>query len=128
MEGFAVVLATVGLLAAGVTKATDMVRNLVDKRDTLPKWTWNVVPFGIGIAYAVGWHHNVTADLAALVPALAEKGVLLVGVGGEIVTGLIIGGAAGGLHELFDALSSIANRNNAGVTVGDADTVNVVNE
>jgi hypothetical protein len=117
MEGFAVVLATVGLLAAAVTKATDLVRNLVDKRDKLPKWTWNVVPFGIGIAYAVGWHHNVTQDLAALVPALADKGVLLVGVAGEIVTGLVIGGAAGGLHEVFDALSSIANRNNGTVPV-----------
>ena len=100
------------LLAYGavVTKSTDFVRNVIDSGDTLPKWVWNVVPLVIAVGYAIGWQLDASAALLALVPALAKNATALEGFPGQVLTGLLAFGAAGFLHEAFDALSGIAKR------------------
>lgn len=105
----AAVLSTFLVLGAVVTKSVDLIRNLVDKDDSLPKATWNFVALLVGVAYCVGWQIDAAASLLALVPALAEQSSRLTGVAGQVITGLLAGGAAGFLHELFDNLSSGAS-------------------
>jgi hypothetical protein len=112
MEGFAAVVGVIGALSLGVTKVVDFLRNVLDKADTYPKYVWNIVAFVVGIAFAVGWHQNITEQLTALVPALAD--VQVDGVPGEIITGIVIGGFAGFWHELLDALSGVATRTHGG--------------
>jgi hypothetical protein len=107
---FAGVLALLVMYGAVVTKTVDLVRNLLDKDDSWPKWSWNVAAFAVGVAYALGWQLDASASIAALVPALAEHAARLEGVAGQVLTGLLAGGAAGGLHEVFDALSGVASR------------------
>jgi hypothetical protein len=100
------------LLAYGavVTKSTDFIRNIFDKGDTAPKWVWNVVPLVLAVAYAIGWGLDASAAILALVPALADNADALTGLPGQILTGLLAFGAAGFLHEAFDALSGVATR------------------
>jgi hypothetical protein len=100
------------LLAYGavVTKSTDFVRNVIDKGDTFPKWVWNVAALVIAVAYAVGWQLDASAAILALIPAMAKNATALTGFPGEVLTGLLAFGAAGFLHEAFDALSGIAKR------------------
>lgn len=112
MEAFFAVTATVGALSLTVTKVVDFFRNLLDKQDTWPKWSWNAASLGIGLALAVGWQINVAGSIVALVPALAGSTALVDGLAGQILSGAVIGLGAGFFHELLDALSSIANRNN----------------
>ena len=81
----------------GVTTATDMVRNLFDKADTAPKWTWNVVS-GV-IAILIPFVFNVEA---ADVPAALRFGVE--GVGLQLWTGLMLWGGSKFGHELMDRL------------------------
>lgn len=86
----------IGFLAAStaVTKVTDMIRNLFDKNDTAPSWTWNVVPFAIGIIGALMFN----IENAGL-PSGLRFG--LTGVGAQIFTGLVLGGLSSGWHEVF---------------------------
>lgn len=77
-------------LAATVTKATDFVRNAADPGNSAPKWVWNLVAFGLGIAAAL------LSDLTLLGPDTL----------GRVVTGLAIGAAASGFHEVFDFFSA----------------------
>lgn len=110
MEGFAIVFAVILGLSLTVTKVVDLLRNAFDKGDTWPKWVWNVVAFVVGVALCVGWQHSFVNDLFSQVPALAN--VNLTGTLGYLLSGLILGGLSGFGHELMDALSSVANRNN----------------
>lgn len=80
------------LLATAVTKIVDTVRNTFDRGNRAPKAVWNLLAFGVGIGLGLsgfnafaGLHPNETA--------------------GEILTGLMLGGGAGGFHELFDLWS-----------------------
>lgn len=113
MDQFFAVLASLTVLGATVTKVTDFVRNFLDKDDSWPKWAWNVVPIAVGLVFALGWQVDLSAPLIALVPALAEHATRLEGVAGQVLTGLLLGGFAGFLHELFDALSGVASRAHA---------------
>ncbi len=113
MEAFFVVTATVGALSLTVTKVVDFFRNLLDKQDTWPKWSWNVASLLAGLALTVGWQINVAHSIVSLVPALAGSTALVDGLAGEILSGVVVGLGAGFFHELLDALSSIANKNNS---------------
>jgi Na+/H+ antiporter NhaD/arsenite permease-like protein len=110
---FAAVLAAVLALGAVVTKSVDLVRNVIDRDDSLPPATWNVAAFLIGIIYCVGWQIDLSAAILALVPALAEQSSRLTGVAGQVLTGVLAGGAAGFAHELFDNLSAGAYKKRA---------------
>jgi hypothetical protein len=112
MQGFAVVLAVILGLSLTVTKAVDFTRNLPwFKNQAVGSWIWNALAFLYGLALCVGWQHSFVNDLFAQVPALAS--VNLGDQAGYILSGLIIGGGAGLFHEVLDALSSVANSNNA---------------
>lgn len=120
MQGFAAVIAVILALAATVTKGTDFVRNF-DKGDTWPKWLWNVVPMVIGVGLCWGWQQSFVGDLIAQVPALVGKTMNTQL--GYVLSGLIVGGAAGGFHELFDALSGIASQTHAVAALPSAEPV-----
>lgn len=105
MEDFGAVLAVIAGLSLGVTKIVDTARNAFDRDDTLPKWTWNLAAFAVGIGFCVGWEKNITADLFHMVPALARDVDGLTGIGGYVISGLMVGGFAGFGHELLDRLS-----------------------
>lgn len=111
MEGFAVALAAIAAVSITVTKVVDLIRNVVDKDDSVSSWVWNVTAFVVGVAACWGWGIDLVAALVALVPALAEKSI------GEpwslILSGLIAGGFAGFWHEALDALSGSAARSHA---------------
>lgn len=98
-------LMLVNALALGVTKVVDLIRNVTG---TAPKWVWNVVALGVGLVVAFGWEKDLTGAAFALVPALKDQHVseFL----GRLLTGIVIGGAAGFWHELLDALSGVAKR------------------
>ena len=112
MIGFAAPVAIIVGLALTVTKAVDFVRNLPwFKGKYVGSWVWNAVAFIFGIALCVGWQHSFVNDLFAQVPALSQ--VNLGSGAGYVLSGLLLGGLSGFGHELLDALSSIANRNDA---------------
>jgi hypothetical protein len=117
MEGFAVVLAVIVGLAATVTKVVDFTRNLpwFKNADGSPKlvgsWVWNAESFVVGFLVCVGWQHSFINDLAHQVPALSTLN--LTGTMGYILSGLMLGALAGAGHELLDALSANARKNNA---------------
>jgi hypothetical protein len=98
---------------AVVTKSTDFVRNVLDPDDSFPKWLWNVVPLVIAVGYAVGWQLDASAAILALGPAFKNSAEALTGFPGQVLTGLAAFGAAGFLHEAFDALSGVAKRRSA---------------
>lgn len=112
MEGFAAVFAVILGLSFTVTKVVDLIRNLPwFKGKAVGSWVWNATAFLVGIALCVGWQHSFANDLLHQVPALST--VNLTGNMGYALSGLILGGLSGFGHELLDALSSVANRNNA---------------
>lgn len=113
MTEFGIVIATLAALSLTVTKIVDFFRNLLDAGNKYPRWAWNVAGLVIGLVFALGWQINVAAALMALVPALAEHSADLDGVSGQVLTGFIIGMGAGFWHELLDALSSVATKNQA---------------
>lgn len=109
---FVAALAAAVPLAVLVTKATDLIRNLVGDNgaNTSLRWVWNVVPLALGVGLCLGWGYNVAAALAHTIPALAENS-RLDGVLGQVLTGLAIGGMAGFWHEKLDQWSSAAKVN-----------------
>lgn len=112
MIGFAVVLSVIVGLSLTVTKVVDFTRNLPWFKDKwVGSWVWNAEAFVVGIVVCVGWQHSFVNDLFHQVPALST--VNLTGQLGYALSGLILGGLAGAGHELLDALSSIANKNNS---------------
>lgn len=106
-------VASLAALSLTVTKVVDFFRNVLDKQDTWPKYTWNIAALLVGLAFALGWQLDLTGAAIKLVPALADQASRLTGVAGQALTGVVIGMASGFWHELLDALSSVANRNNA---------------
>lgn len=113
MAEFGSVVAMIAALSLTVTKVVDLIRNAFDKNDTAPKWFWNVAALVVGLAFALGWQLNVVVALVGLVPALVGHASAVTGVSGQALSGIIVGLSAGFWHELLDALSSVANRNNA---------------
>jgi hypothetical protein len=103
------------IFAIMCTKATDMVRNLVGsfvpdaKQPPWLKVVWVVLPAGIGIAISLAFN----LDALAAVGADTSHGTAA-----QVVTGLVIGAAGSGWHELFDVLSQSAKKSSA-----DADQV-----
>ena len=95
---FAAFLVTAGPLAVGVTKAVDLIRNVADKNDTMPKFTWNVAAFVLGIGLCIGWGYNLAAALAEAIPKLTGSGALT-GTSGELLTGIAVGAMASFWHE-----------------------------
>lgn len=81
-------------LAAGatVTKAVDFCRNAFDQHNVAPGWVWNLVAFAFGIAISHLSDLNIAVGLQH----------------GKILTGLAIGAAASGFHEVFDFFSAKA--------------------
>lgn len=112
MEAFFAVAATVGALSLTVTKVVDFFRNLLDKSDSWPKWSWNVASLVVGLAFCLGWQLNIAESLVAMVPALAGSTAAVQGLAGQALTGAVVGLSAGFWHEALDSLSSIANKNN----------------
>ncbi len=102
MDAFAAVTAAVVLIAPAVTKFTDFVRNLFDSGNRAPKWVWNVVAFGAGVALALIFELDYLPLVELGTGAHVSKVV------GEVLTGLAIGGVAAGWHEKFDQLSTSA--------------------
>lgn len=96
-----------GPLAIADTKLVDLVRNALDKGDTWPKWTWNLLAFGLGLAVCILFELNVIEPLVQMIPRLA--GTDVTGVAGQIVTGLGVGGFASYWHERMDLASSRAD-------------------
>lgn len=78
--------------AATVTKAVDFTRNAVDGQDIAPKWLWNLEAFGLGIFATYSGALN-------LMPGHRF---------GMLITGLAIGAAGSGFHEVFDFFSGKA--------------------
>ena len=115
MTEFGTLIFAIGALSLTVTKAVDFFRNVLDKQDTFPKYIWNILALVIGLALCVGWNINLAEGAVRLVPALEQGGISssLTGTAGSILTGLVVGMASGFWHELLDALSSVANKNNA---------------
>lgn len=81
-------------LAAGatVTKAVDFIRNAFDPGSSWPHWSWNVAAFGFGTAIA----YSSQLDIFPGHPL------------SRVITGLAIGAASSGFHEVFDFFSSRA--------------------
>lgn len=117
MEAFFAVFAVIAALALTVTKVVDFIRNLpyFKNADGTPKfvgsWLWNVVAFAVGVVICVGWQHSFANDLIHLVPALANWN--LSNEVGYLLSGVMLGALAGVGHEILDAFSSMANRNDA---------------
>lgn len=88
------------LLAAalGITKATDTVRNVFDKDDSAPKWTWNAV----SLVFAMLTPFLFNVEQAALPAALKIE---VSGMALQVWTGLILWGLSAFGHELMDRLS-----------------------
>ena len=78
--------------AATVTKAVDFLRNAIDSGGVAPKWLWNIAAFVLGIVAAWVGDLNIMPDQSV----------------GQVVTGLAIGAAASGFHEVFDFFSAKA--------------------
>jgi hypothetical protein len=106
MDSFAGVLAAIIILGAAVTKSVDLVRNAVDKDATMPPVTWNILAFVVGVAYCVGWQIDMTPAIISLIPSLADQSSRLSGVSGQVLTGMLAGGASGFAHDLFQNLSA----------------------
>ena len=98
-------LAVTTAYGAMVTKLVDALRNTFGKREGVDrewfktnKWFWQACAFGIGVVIALVFEVNVVPGEEWL---------------GTILTGLAIGAAGSGYHELFDALSSSAKSSKA---------------
>lgn len=90
------------LAAPIVTKIVDTLRNAFDKNGTMPKVVWNIAAFAVGI---------LGAFLFAIEPAGLPAGLRfdLTGAALQIYTGLVLGGLAGGWHEIFHMWSAKAH-------------------
>jgi hypothetical protein len=108
-------IATIAVMIHG---AVTLVRNLNrEKMGALPPWVWNALAFVLGIGYAVIWSYNAFVGVEGLPPHLS--GLASAGsVPGQVLTGILLGSAAGGWHELFDFLSGMAKGAKARVFTG----------
>jgi hypothetical protein len=101
MEAFIVAVAFWPMV---VTKLVDFARNAFDKADAAPKWLWNVLSLGLGVAIALLYELNY----AELIPNLPPKLAGATGVMAQVLTGLGIGAIGSFWHETMDLFSSKA--------------------
>lgn len=94
-------IATVTLFALIVTKLVDFLRNAFDPDNKMPAWIWQLTAVTFGIVIAFVWALNA---LEAISHTPAQ------GAAGQFITGIAMGAAASGWHELLDAFSSVAKR------------------
>jgi protein-S-isoprenylcysteine O-methyltransferase Ste14 len=93
-------LASITAYGVTVTKVVDALRKL-DKEDKASKAVWQILAFMVGVFIAVGFGVNVfESDFAGHSWAA--------GLPGQVLTGLAIGAAGSGWHEVLDALSGAA--------------------
>lgn len=110
---FTAFLLAAGPVSVGVTKVVDFLRNLIDPAGTrVPKVGWNVAAVVVGVAFCLGWGFNPFEALVQSIPALQESSSFE-GAGGEIFSGLVVGGMAGFWHEKLDQWSSSAKASRA---------------
>jgi hypothetical protein len=104
---FAGYLALILSLSIAVTKVVDLVRNAVDPTASrVPKVVWNIVAFVVGIVFAVGWSVDVVNPGLALIPAFAGK--VIGSTAAEVLSGFVLGGAAGFWHEWLSGMGQKA--------------------
>lgn len=94
-------IATITIFALVCTKTVDLLRNLFDPKGRAKPYVWNVVSLAIGMTLAFIWSLNALEGVSQT-PAQ--------GIAGQVLTGLGISGAAGGWHELLDALASFGKK------------------
>ena len=92
------------ILPVIVTKLVDALRNLLDPDDKVYKVWWNVAALTFGVTLALIFRLNAIASISATATQ---------GVAGRVLTGIAIGAASSGYHELFDVLSGTAKNAHA---------------
>jgi hypothetical protein len=109
-----VLLAATTAYGAVVTKLVDLVRNTLGKENPAmggskdrqtPGWVWQVLAFGFGVVIAF------VLGVNAFTGERADTAL------GTALTGLAIGAAGSGFHEIFDALSGTAKAGKAAAPV-----------
>ncbi len=100
----------VAILALITTKVVDAFRQL-DPADKLPKITWIVAAWIVGIVVCLIWQIN------ALVGLDFGRATRLTGIAGQVVTGFLTGAGGSAWHELLDNLSSGAKAKRAAAQV-----------
>lgn len=98
MSGWDVV--SLGIVAAAITKGIDLIRTRWDRARLFPKDIWIGIAMAAGLGFSLGAKANLLVD----VKWAESVGV----VGGRIITGVAIGAAASGWHEVFDLFSGAA--------------------
>ena len=93
-------LAVITAYGATVTKLVDALRKSSGAREDL-KWLWGVLALVLGLVVAFVFDVNVLTG-----PRLDRHL-------GQFLTGLAIGAAGSGWHEVFDALSGVAKATRA---------------
>jgi hypothetical protein len=97
-------VSAVTILPVIVTKLVDTLRNAVDPDAKVYKVWWNIAALAIGIALAIIFKINAIASISS---------TPLQGITGQVLTGIALGTASSGYHEIFDALSGIAKSSHA---------------
>src|SRR4051812_27395110 len=100
MEGGTLeVVAVATVFAMVITKTVDVIRNVLEPLTggRIPKASWNALALILGVVMALVWDINLLDNYSD--PASVVQGSF-----GQILTGLAIGGASSGYHELFDVL------------------------
>ena len=98
-------LVALTLVGGGISRIVDWVRTRFDKSNTLPKDWW----IGLSVVLGVGFALIAKANLLAEAAWASSVGVMP----GRVVTGVALGFAAGGSHELLDVLSSLSKMSRA---------------
>lgn len=91
------------IFALFITKLVDFVRTAFDPHQAAPKWLWGALAIVLGAVIAVVFGLNIFDQFSD--NATQETF-------GRILTGVGMGAAGSGWHELLDALSSSAKKNN----------------
>ena len=104
-------LAAIAAGAVVVTATVDIAKHLfknvlkkTGKTARLYGVVWTSAGFVVGVVYCIGWQLNLAPQAMKLIPALASS-TRLSGVGGQFITGLVIGAFSRFGHEILDALS-----------------------
>lgn len=92
MESLLVELSTLAGAAGAVTKLIDATRNKFDPKKLAPAWVWNIESFLLGIGAAYLGHLSLFSQSKIDV----------------VLTGMVVGFAASGWHEVLDFFSSKA--------------------
>jgi hypothetical protein len=101
MDGLGALVAGTTAFAILITKLVDFCRNAFDAHDKAPKFIWNVLALGLGIAVALIFELNMFGNVS---------GSKVQEVLGQVLTGLGMGATGSGWHEVLDALSGTAKK------------------